>query len=305
MTNVAICTSVYPVHPEFAAAFADGIAAASAAGVEITVLLAVEPGTDTAAMAARLPRGVDVELRRANGTTTPASLRRFMVESAVRLSAEFVVFCDLDDRLRPNAVELHLAALAEADISYGDMVLVDAAGRSLGSTFFEGADVPSVVNGAASLLDCNFMGFTNTSVRRSALSRDACAIPEAAAAADWWFFTMLLASGRVARRAAGPVVDYRQHGANALGAGPADTVVRLRNHAALALDHYRLLPEQLDTRERQVVLRRLIDAIDRGGADAARLLSRAAAGTGVWFDDVRRARDAFVEPGFLPAAGTA
>jgi hypothetical protein len=302
----AICTAAYPEAPSYIADYVAGVDAASREHPETELILAVEDGFDASVQVARhVAAHIAVRLEHAPGPTTPAGLRGLMLAAAAASDADVIVFADFDDRLLPGALRLHANALDEADISYGDMVLVDAAGRRLGRNYFDGAQVPDRVDHSAALLDRNFMGFTNTAVRRSVLCEDACAVPVAAAAADWWLFTVLLAGGRHARRAAAPVVEYRQHEGSTLGAAPAETLARLRARAALALEHHRLLADRLATADRQDALRRLIDAIDRGGTGAARLLSHARTGAGVWFDDVRRARDAIADRDILPTAGTA
>src|SRR5690606_158950 len=104
MRRIAICTSVYPVEPAFASAYARGIAAASNRAGQVTLLLAVESGADCSALLNALPACAEVRQTSAADGATPAGLGRHMVQAAAGLPVGMIVFCDLDDSLRPGAL---------------------------------------------------------------------------------------------------------------------------------------------------------------------------------------------------------
>jgi hypothetical protein len=212
-----------------------------------------------------------------------------MLDAAAASDADIVVFADFDDRLLPDALRLHADALDEADISYGDMVLIDGAGQPLDSNFFDGAAIPKDVGGPAAIAERNFLGFGNTAVRRAALARAALSMPDDAMPADWWLFTMLLSGGLKGRRTDAPVALYRSHGASTLGAAPATTLTVLRRRAAMALNHHRQLDARVDVSAACRAVERLVDYIDRDHRAWSMLSPVLVDCPGVWFEDVARA----------------
>ena len=252
------------------------------------LLLAVENGYDPSPLLARVPDRVEPRIRPAPAGVTGAGLRRFMLQAATGLPVESLIFADFDDRLLPDALGQHAAALANADISYGDMDIIDETGQSPKRRFFVGADIPAALSSPEAVLYRNFLGFGNTAMRTSALKAEACAIPDAVTAADWWFFTMLLASGLQARRTEDSVAEYRVYRESVLG-GAVTTSEGLRRRADIVRRHYAHLPANLCTAACAAVVERLIAQIEASSVDIEPLLGAAIRGSGVWFEDVARA----------------
>jgi hypothetical protein len=170
---------------------------------------------------------------------TPAGVRRAMLAAGQASGADVLVFIDMDDLIAPGALASHLDALREAEFSYGDMDLIDSAGRPLGRRFFDDAGVPGEVDNVAAISDRNFLGFSNTAVRASRIAPVALTVPEDVVAADWWFYTMLLLGGLHGKKTAAPVAAYRIHDANTLGAGAPRTATDAIGQTAAMLRHYR------------------------------------------------------------------
>ncbi|MBM4232086.1 MAG: hypothetical protein FJ184_15405, partial [Gammaproteobacteria bacterium] len=217
-TSVAICTSIFEAARPFAPAYILGIQDfVSALGSAPRIILANDGFADPQQLRRGLPavsQVVDASGRGIGG------VRHRMLEAAMAAECDVIVFCDFDDRLLPGAVG-HLDALDDADISYGDLELIDTGGNVLAQSFFGGAGIPNEAKGPEVLLNRNFLGFSNTAVRRSALTPAVIDIPDALPTADWWFFSMMLEAGATARRCSGAVAQYRQHGANTLGGRPS------------------------------------------------------------------------------------
>jgi len=190
---------------------------------------------------------------------------------------------------------MHGEALSAADISFGDLRLINARGEEIGSRFFDQADVPWQFAGADTIQSRNFLGLSNTALRRSAISDSALAIPDNVVAADWWLFTTLLLSGRKAQRVPGSVADYRIYGANELGAGAPTSRAELRHVIDIALRHYRAFPAVPELALRRVRLEALADEVAGWSShDLAIALSASSGRPGVWFESLERLANAGV-----------
>jgi len=287
MPQFAIATAAYPTNPSFVADFVTGVAAASSGQGDVKLIVAAEYGFEAAAALGRLPAGVMLDLRPASKPMTPAGLRRVMVEAAVQSEAEIVVFADFDDRLLPEALDLHAEALADAAISYGDMELIDEKGHSLGRRFYEGTGVPAHFIGNSAIADRNFIGFTNSAIRSANLKSEIPPIPDTVAAADWWFYTMILASGVRANQTRRKVTDYRVRRESIVGHTISANPTVLRQRALLALNHYAALSDELQWRTRHEAIARLVAAIDQDVTDGLiDIISEMANKPIVWFEDV-------------------
>ncbi len=241
MTTYAVCTALYEAARPYLPAYIAGLGAA-AAGEDVRLVVAVddlqEPGTVIGALREICPVSVVHGPRGA----TPARVRRSLIAEAVATPVDILIFADMDDVLSPAAPGLHRDALSDAAFSFGDMSLIDAAGNSLGRRFFAGAGVPWRLDNADALLDRNFLGLSNTAVRREALPDTVLSIPDDIVAVDWWLFTSLLMTGRKGQRIPEAVSDYRTYGNNILGAGALSSRDELMRFLEVARRHYRAFP---------------------------------------------------------------
>ena len=209
-----------------------------------------------------------------------------MIEAARQSDSEFVVFCDFDDALLPDALALHARALEGADISFGPMILMDEKSEPLGREFPERDALPHEIEGPSALLSRNVMGFSNTAARRAVLAKANIAIPDGLAAADWWFFTMLLISGCRARRTAAAVANYRVYAQNTLSADAAKNVATLRQRALMAAGYYAAIGGFVDVTSEQAAVSGLLTRIEKDPDGVADLMVRLPATMDAWFGDV-------------------
>jgi len=216
----------------------------------------------------------------------PAPARRLMLESAATLPVAALVCYDIDDIPDSNGLQRHMDALENADISFGDMNLIDENGEPADRTFFLGQNIPDRVDEPGSLLRRNFMGFTNTAIRRDIIGPTSTQFPEYITAVDWWFYTKLLAEGFSAAKTDGPVVAYRSHSQNTLGAGGATGDKILQQQCQIIREHYAQLPQTSAVRHADAAVERLT----RMSASARAKLSPLPQ-PGVWYDDVSWACD--------------
>ena len=141
--------------------------------------------------------------------------------------APYFAFCDQDDQWLPHKLETMLGAIvrSEADrgvatpaLAFCDLLVVDEKLRPIAPSFWRLSRLPvhsrslrpfdllvrNVVTGCAS------MG--NAALRQAALP-----IPEGARMHDWWL-ALVASSEGVLLPVAEPLIRYRQHGGNAVGA---------------------------------------------------------------------------------------
>lgn len=150
-------------------------------------------------------------------------------------SGDYTALCDQDDVWHSNRLTAALAAMAEAEARWGretpllvhsDARVVDAAGQTLHESFFahQGWDFRAVELPRL-LVQNNVTGCTvlmNRPLRELALR---CGHPEKMYMHDWFLALTAAAFGHVVC-VPSPLVDYRQHGNNEMGASAAGLAER-------------------------------------------------------------------------------
>ncbi|MFV3074565.1 glycosyltransferase family 2 protein [Niveispirillum fermenti] len=157
---------------------------------------------------------------------------RRLMEAA---SGEYILFADQDDYWHPEKISRTVAALRQAGgdgnrpvMAFCDLVVVDEQRRPIAGSFrrFQQLDigqgltlprllVQNVVTGCA-------MGINNAALR---LGRH---VPDAALMHDWWLALICAACGTIVPMPEA-LIDYRQHGANVVGAQAYSTRRTLRS----------------------------------------------------------------------------
>ena len=152
-------------------------------------------------------------------------------------SGRYVALADQDDRWWPDKLARLLACLraSGATLVYSDARLVDAEGRPLGADLRERLELVYLrgrPRTAFYLHNC----VTGCSVlfERSLLER-ALPIPDGALMHDWWLAWVATLENGIDFVDA-PLLDYRQHGANQLGAAAPRRLRGLADAARLVLD---------------------------------------------------------------------
>lgn len=152
--------------------------------------------------------------------------------------APYTALCDQDDRWRPDKLARCLKALQMAEAECGadmpllvhsDCRLVDGAGKVLHGSFFAHQHWEAAATDLPRLLVQN--NVTGCTLMMNAALRD-LAVAHAAAGRlymhDWFIALTAAAFGRVIFLPA-PLVDYRQHGTNAMGASRHGLLLRAMN----------------------------------------------------------------------------
>jgi glycosyltransferase involved in cell wall biosynthesis len=148
---------------------------------------------------------------------------------AAPAGAELLALCDQDDRWQPEKLATLRAELGDAGLVYCDQRLVDASGRVLGETMWEGRR--NNHTNLTSLLVANSITGASTLFRRE-IAELALPFPEPPGFRfhDHWLALVALAAGDVAY-VDRPLYDYVQHagavfGDVAVGSGPRRRRVR-------------------------------------------------------------------------------
>ncbi|MGE0254126.1 MAG: hypothetical protein AB7N54_07460 [Alphaproteobacteria bacterium] len=294
--RIAFCASLYeagrPCLPAFCAALSR-----AAAGHDARLIAAVDGLAEPARALWPIVRHMPVELHPVPAGATVAQVRCVLLAAAAASDCDVLVFADMDDEIAPDAVGEHLEALAGADFSYGDMDLMDAGGALLDRRLFTGAAVPWRVETSEAIGARNFLGLSNTAVRRASLPGAIFAMPADIGAADWWLFTTLLGCRRKGARTGGAVGRYRLHASSLLGAGAPATPAAARFQLGLMARHYRAFRAAPAMAARLAATQDAIEALAATPASAVAAALASMAGTpGVWFEHAGRLADRLVAP---------
>jgi hypothetical protein len=187
--------------------------------------------------------------------------------------SDCVLLCDQDDVWVAEKLALQTDALRSAQACYSDLSLIDAAGVELATSFLSQLNTQATP-GLSDLFAQNPVVGCSLAVRSEVLNL-ALPFPEGLMNHDWWLAVCALALGDLARIDK-PLVRYRQHAGNAIGAyRPAHQLMRLP--ALLA-------------RQRRVL---------RGQVNAAATLAERLTGRGLTPPDTLRAYEEYVGHGSL------
>jgi len=267
-------------------AFAESINACAVQTPSVSVLFAVESGTDVGPF---VPSDVDplnVHVHQALPGVTGPALRQVMLDEAARCeSCDYVMFLDCDDRLRPEAPALYSEALDDADIAYGDMQLIDRDGCDIDATLFGGCIVPERLENYSELSRRNVIGLSNSAIKRNRLADTELSVPDSITAVDWWLFTTLLERGFTARRADGRVADYRQYERNTLGSKSISDLRTVRRLIDIVKQHYDALPQTDDRKQALAPILQLEAVLDHTPDRVEALLHRTDA-AGLWYEEL-------------------
>lgn len=275
-----IATCAYEAARPHLSAWIDGAIAAGQGRNDIGALVVVDQLQSPAVAFARLTDAMTVQFVETPAGISIAGARELMLKAAYASAATVIAFCDADDVLMASALEQHNRVLDSSDISVGDLMPVDFNGQPLEPCLF-GDELPNTIT-ADNLAEMNFCGFSNTAVRRDALSPIAGGSLPELSAVDWWVFTRLVGGGARARGDHGVVAKYRQHANNILGAFAAASLETAQRRLRIAADHYRALGTSASV-IRANAAQVLADDVRLGGILAEdRHRSRA------WFSDVAR-----------------
>ena len=147
-----------------------------------------------------------------------------MQTSLADAAAPYIAFCDQDDVWQPDKLQRLLARLQQLEQQQGadrpclvhcDLAVVDAALAPIHPSFVRHQHFDPAHGSDRALLSINQVTGCAMLINR-ALLQQALPLPDAAVMHDWWCALLAAGGGRAFVDA--PLVLYRQHGANQLGA---------------------------------------------------------------------------------------
>lgn len=150
-----------------------------------------------------------------------------LFEAAYMEGATYVLPCDQDDVWRPDKIDRMLGEMTRMERVWGkatpllvhsDLEVVDATLKPLSSSFMQYQGLAHDPKALRTLMLSNFVTGCASMLNRPLIELSV-PIPDEAIVHDWWAALCAASSGRIGFLA-DPLVKYRQHGANAVGAKP-------------------------------------------------------------------------------------
>ena len=169
---------------------------------------------------------VKVDGMRGGAKDNFSTLIDYVLEHKVQLNLEraYMMFSDQDDIWRPEKIERQTRLMFQAEESgtdtpvlvHCDLHVVDAALQPIADSFIRYQGLDARRNGFGQLLISNLVTGCTMFINE-ALAEKAVPVPPEAVMHDWWLGLVAAAFGRIAFLPE-QLVEYRQHGNNALGA---------------------------------------------------------------------------------------
>lgn len=157
-----------------------------------------------------------------------------LFEAAYMAGATYVLPCDQDDVWRPDKVERMLDEMTRMEKVWGkatpllvhsDLEVVDATLNPVARSFMEYQGLAHDPKALRKLMLSNFVTGCASMLNRPLIELTV-PIPDEAIVHDWWAALCAASRGQIGFLG-DPLVKYRQHGANAIGAKPLTRPQRL------------------------------------------------------------------------------
>ncbi len=165
---------------------------------------------------------------------TPAEIRYFAIKFAEENNFDIIIFTDADDYFSNNRVELTIEVLKNADICVNDLIPFS---ENICNIEEKAAfEIPSKID-LPEILNTNYFGLTNTSVKVKSFP-EYFYIPSEIVAVDWWIFTLLILNKRQFSTEKKIKTYYRQHKNNIVGYSKLLTEEKARMGINIKKTHY-------------------------------------------------------------------
>lgn len=212
--SVAVLSVCFTQNPFFSEQYFASLAAQSCN--EFDLLLLNDGFLDLAKFKQQYPSLRIRELMPVKGDTI-AKNRQRLINEALQIGYDVLIFADFDDVFAQNRIEVSLKKLLSADLFVNELV---AFNNSLG----DGSPVignrldNNTFLDFSYVLDKNLFGLSNTALNTACLKGFVCDFPPDILAVDWFFYSILLSRGLSAIYSNETLTYYRQHGENMVGA---------------------------------------------------------------------------------------
>lgn len=181
---------------------------------EFTLLL-INDGVSSGYLAEKMKdTGILYEIVEYDKQFTPVELRIRLLEESCQRKADFLIMGDADDTFSEKRVEECVKAFLQnedAGFVYNALCLFD------GSRVMP--DLPDMVNKPEDILECNFLGLSNTAIKMRGISLDFInSLNECKSFVfDWYLYSRLLLMGFHGIRVPDAYTFYRVHNNNYAG----------------------------------------------------------------------------------------
>ncbi|MFH0933671.1 MAG: glycosyltransferase family 2 protein [Pseudomonadota bacterium] len=147
-----------------------------------------------------------------------------LMAEALKEGADYLFFSDQDDVWHPEKIAIMLGAMRELEASspgrpllvHSDLAVVDGSLAEISPSFMDYSKLSPDRAVPGVLLCQNQVTGCATVINRSLLEQ-ACPVPREVLMHDWWLALLAAAAGKIAYVPM-PLVSYRQHEGNVLGA---------------------------------------------------------------------------------------
>lgn len=163
--------------------------------------------------------------------------REVLINYAHQSNYDNIIFCDFDDYFSPNRVELTRSLLQYHDLVVNDL-LICRNGHVSNNGYISNRFPDNYKISLVDILEKNFLGLSNTAIKRSVL--EPIAFPQDLIAVDWFFFTTILFKAPTAVFTNKTYTYYRQHEHTLAGIGRSD-LQQLEKEITVKKQHYNSL----------------------------------------------------------------
>lgn len=204
--------------------------------------------------------GGEIDVRFVGHAVAPgarASFASALMDSLATEQFDFLLLCDQDDIWLPDKIRILAESFDQTgfpDICFSDAIIVDEHAASLRKSYYDEASpfLPPVDVAHPSVLFANPAIGMTMCLRRRFLERARPSLEAPWMMHDWGLLLFGVATGSAVRFLPQPLVKYRQHRANALGASTRgrllDRTRKARMHVARLRSQVEILREAVDWR---------------------------------------------------------
>lgn len=170
-----------------------------------------------------------------------ATNRRLLIQAAIDLDYRKVIFCDCDDELAINRIEVVSGLLDKSPIVVNDIDTINSEGATQQRHYFSSRFKDNAIITANTLKHGNLMGFTNTAIRAENLQGCKALITGEPIAFDWYLWTSLLMGELNALFTSGTTTKYRVYEDNTAGLPQSLSVENVTKGILVKQQHYELM----------------------------------------------------------------
>nr|WP_299379346.1 glycosyltransferase family 2 protein [uncultured Halomonas sp.] len=159
------------------------------------------------------------------GVNKPLGAKKNFANLAGQCEKPYVMFCDQDDIWHEDKIKITFERMLEEEkkapgvpvLVHSDLRVVDSDGNVIADSFFDYQKLPKKVASLDEALVKNNVTGCTVMLNRAAIDI-AMPIPDEAIMHDWWIACKVIQAGGIISFIDRPLIDYRQHGANTIGA---------------------------------------------------------------------------------------